>query len=168
MAPKRKSSATSSGVPPTIHEATISAGTGGTVAKGANISENQAVDRRRKLGLDIVVCGADDRANRDKAADIERAACGVGKYIRHGAHPSAGSNSLPHYQPKIRPRQANRFTRLRGKRPHDPMKYFTPELFVELNSDDDAAVDRAEGKWLEAIRKYRLHLKRIGGKLPLH
>src|SRR5947209_15018428 len=46
------------------------------------------------------------------------------------------------------------------------MKFFTPELFVELNSDDNDVVDRAEEEWANALRRYRQHLKRISDKLP--
>jgi hypothetical protein len=47
------------------------------------------------------------------------------------------------------------------------MKFFTPELFAELNSDDDNTVDRAEENWQKALRAYQRHLKRIGDRLPV-
>lgn len=71
---------------------------------------------RRKQGLDIVVCGLSDRSNRNKAADIERAAIGIGGYIRHGAHPSAGKNALPHYQPRTRPPDGHSFYETKGQK----------------------------------------------------
>lgn len=113
--PKRPSKVPAAVTPPRIYEATASTGSAGAVVKGAEITEKVATDRRKK-GLDIVVCGSDDRANRRKAADIERAATGVGMYIRHGAHPSAGTNSLPHYQPKPRPPQGHSFYETKGQK----------------------------------------------------
>lgn len=46
------------------------------------------------------------------------------------------------------------------------MKYFTPELFVALNSADDAAAAAAENQWEIATCDYRTYLCRIEAKLP--
>jgi hypothetical protein len=100
---------------PKIHEATITTGSAGSVTKGHEITERDAINRRKK-GLDVVVCGQDYRANRNLAASIERAATGVGKYIRHGAHPSAGPDALPHYQPKTRPPDGHTFYETKGQK----------------------------------------------------
>jgi hypothetical protein len=115
VTPKRRPKTAAAVTPSKIFEATASTGSGGAVVKGAELSEKDAINRR-KSGLDIVVCGSDDRANRNMAADIERAATGVGKYIRHGAHPSAGTNSLPHYQPRPRPPLGHSFYETKGQK----------------------------------------------------
>ena len=115
MTPKRRPKTAATDIPLKIFEASATTGSGGAVTKGAEINEKDAIDRR-KSGLDIVVCGSNDRANRNKAAEIERAATSVGMYIRHGAHPSAGTNSLPHYQPKTRPPQGHSFYETKGQK----------------------------------------------------
>jgi hypothetical protein len=46
------------------------------------------------------------------------------------------------------------------------MRFFTPELFVELNSDNDDVIDRAERKWEVARTQYQNYLKSIEKKLP--
>jgi hypothetical protein len=46
------------------------------------------------------------------------------------------------------------------------MKFFTPELFVRLNSDNDDEIDQAEADWEAARKKYQKHFKRIEAKLP--
>lgn len=46
------------------------------------------------------------------------------------------------------------------------MRFFTPELFVKLNSESDDEVDDAEAQW-EATRKaYQKHFRNIETKLP--
>lgn len=46
------------------------------------------------------------------------------------------------------------------------MRFFTPELYVQANSADDAEADRAEEAWEVAIGDYRRHLASIRKKLP--
>ena len=46
------------------------------------------------------------------------------------------------------------------------MRFFTPELFVELNSDNDDVVDQAERKWDVARTRYQKYLTGIEKKLP--
>jgi hypothetical protein len=46
------------------------------------------------------------------------------------------------------------------------MKFFTTELFADLNSQDEDVVDRAEEKWEAAIKGYREHFRKIEEKLP--
>jgi hypothetical protein len=46
------------------------------------------------------------------------------------------------------------------------MKYFTPELYVEFNSDDPAVADTADADWERATADYRQHLRKIVGRLP--
>lgn len=46
------------------------------------------------------------------------------------------------------------------------MKFFTPELYLRYNSDDDAEADQAESQWEAAIRCYRSHLKELAPSLP--
>jgi hypothetical protein len=46
------------------------------------------------------------------------------------------------------------------------MRFFTPQLFVDLNSDDEAVVERAEQQWEAARKEYREHFRRIEERLP--
>ena len=46
------------------------------------------------------------------------------------------------------------------------MRFFTPELFVELNSPDEDVVDRAEEKWEVGDREYQAYFKSIEANLP--
>jgi hypothetical protein len=46
------------------------------------------------------------------------------------------------------------------------MRFFTPELYVQFNSPDDAEADRADEAWEAATRAYRQHLDRIRDRLP--
>jgi hypothetical protein len=80
--------------PPSIHEAELSVEFTGAVDYGAEISEAQAI-ARRKVGLDIVVRGTDRAANRRVAGRIEMA---VGNAIPHFPHRTAGAYALPHWQ----------------------------------------------------------------------
>src|SRR5947209_20609895 len=80
--------------PPQIFEASL--GTNGSVVKGQPITQAQA-EARRRMGLDVVVCGPNLSANRSLAGTIETGA--NGKARRCPPHASAGSNALPHYQP---------------------------------------------------------------------
>lgn len=45
------------------------------------------------------------------------------------------------------------------------MKHFTPQLYVEFNSNDAAIADWADAQWEQAISDYRSHLQQIRGKL---
>jgi hypothetical protein len=38
------------------------------------------------------------------------------------------------------------------------MRFFTPELYVRYNSQDDAEADRADADWERALRDYKKHL----------
>lgn len=87
-----------------IFEATT--GSFGAVVKGKEISEVDAVTRRR-AGLDVVVCGSVLAINRHIAGMIENQA--NGKYKRCPPHPKAGQHALPHYQPEIRPPEGHTF-----------------------------------------------------------
>src|SRR5262249_19032870 len=91
-------------VAPKIHEATL--GGAGSVRKGPEITQAEA-EKRRKAGLDIVVCGPDRVTNRLLAGKIERNANGKAKCCF--PHPSAGSRSLPHWQPDPRPPDGHSF-----------------------------------------------------------
>lgn len=46
------------------------------------------------------------------------------------------------------------------------MKYFTPELFATLNSDDRNVVRKTSARWDQAVAEYKRHLKSIQRKLP--
>lgn len=51
---------------------------------------------------------------------------------------------------------------------NDPesMHYFTPELFVQLNSPDSKAVATAMAAWDKASEAYRNNLEKVRGELP--
>src|SRR5262245_20821528 len=85
--------------PPTIHEATLASGCSGLVEYGAVLTIDAAV-KRRQQGLDVVVRGAEARANRAKAREIETA---VGQPIIEDApHAKAGPHALPHFHQRSR------------------------------------------------------------------
>ena len=46
------------------------------------------------------------------------------------------------------------------------MKYFTPELFVRLQSSDADTADKADEEWEGALMRYRRRLDRIRSDLP--
>jgi hypothetical protein len=46
------------------------------------------------------------------------------------------------------------------------MRFFTPELFIRFNSDDDKVADRADEDWESAIREYRSHLDGLRDQMP--
>ncbi|MFL6216686.1 MAG: DUF4085 family protein [Blastocatellia bacterium] len=46
------------------------------------------------------------------------------------------------------------------------MRFFTPELYLQFNSPDEAVADRADEAWEKAIHKYQRHLQSIRPKLP--
>jgi hypothetical protein len=46
------------------------------------------------------------------------------------------------------------------------MKFFTPELLIRFNSEDDAEADRADAEWEEALRAYRHHLDALRDRMP--
>jgi hypothetical protein len=80
---------------PTLHEAERLAGPSGGVLRGAEIERAMAILRRRS-GLDVVVCGADIKANRALAASIESAVGPCRRGVPHSRH--AGPLALPHFQ----------------------------------------------------------------------
>ena len=47
------------------------------------------------------------------------------------------------------------------------MRFFTPELYIQFNSADDAEADRADEGWEHAIRDYRRHVDRFRSDLPV-
>src|SRR5579871_1602472 len=85
--------------PPTIHEAERAAVPSGAVLRGAEIDVATAI-ARRQAGLDIVVCGADLKANRSLAASLESAVGPCQRGVPHTRH--AGPLALPHFQ-QVRP-----------------------------------------------------------------
>jgi len=91
--------------PPKIHEAALAPGRSGAVFRGKEMSVDEAV-ARRKDGADVVVCGADAKANRALARQIEE---GVGPSLRQWPHRRAGPAALPHFQPVTRPPQGHTF-----------------------------------------------------------
>jgi hypothetical protein len=88
--------------PPTIREATR---VPGGVRRGAVLTYIQAVARRR-LGLDIVVCGDDTPANCNEAMRIEAA---VGPCKHQGPHRGGGMFALPHWQQRSRSPEGHSF-----------------------------------------------------------
>ena len=93
----------------TIHEA--DRGPSKSVEWGPEIDFAAAVIRR-KNGLNVVVRGNDDRANRDLARRIEEA---VGPWIEHGAHRTiVGHCALPHFQQQTVPPGEHTFFEEKG------------------------------------------------------
>jgi hypothetical protein len=46
------------------------------------------------------------------------------------------------------------------------MRYFTPELYLQFNSENDEVADRADAAWEKAVEEYRHHLLAIRDKMP--
>ncbi len=46
------------------------------------------------------------------------------------------------------------------------MKFFTPQLYVEFNSDDPTIADRADREWESAIVDYRRRIGHLGSRMP--
>lgn len=80
---------------PTIHEAEREGGPSGAVLRGAEIDLTTAIARRQG-GLDVVVSGAEPKANRALAASIESAVGPCQRGVPHSRH--AGPLALPHFQ----------------------------------------------------------------------
>jgi hypothetical protein len=83
--------------PVTIYEAERIPGPDGTVERGAELEEDEAIVRL-KGGQDIVVCGAQRRANRNKARELTEAA--FGGFVEDLPH--EGRMALPHFHPPNR------------------------------------------------------------------
>ena len=94
--------ASTSSVPalPAIHEATRATDGSDAIVRGAELTQAQAI-ARRKAGGDLVVCGSDTPRNDRLAHDIEEAAAEGQPIIYHGPH--GGPLSLPHWQQKVPP-----------------------------------------------------------------
>lgn len=46
------------------------------------------------------------------------------------------------------------------------MRFFTPELYVQFNSSDNEAADRADQTWEKALQEYQRHLDAIRHEMP--
>lgn len=90
---------------PVICEATCATDGSDAVIRSAELTQTQAIARRR-AGGDIVVCGPDTFRNDQLAYDIEKAATGR-EPIYHGPH--GGPLSLPHWQQKVPPPKGHSF-----------------------------------------------------------
>jgi hypothetical protein len=53
-----------------------------------------------------------------------------------------------------------------GKPSKGTMRFFTPDLYLRVNSADDVVADRADLDWESALEKYREHLAEIQDRLP--
>ena len=91
---------------PIIYEATRATDGSDAVIRGAELTRDQAI-ARRKAGGDIVVCGSDTPRNDRLSHDIEEAAAEGKPIIYHGPH--GGPLSLPHWQQKVPPPEGHRF-----------------------------------------------------------
>lgn len=89
-----------------IYEAVRATDGSDAVIRGTELTQAQAVDRR-KAGGDIVVCGPDTPRNDRLAHDIEAAAASGKLIIYHGPH--GGPQSLPHWQQKTSPPEGHSF-----------------------------------------------------------
>jgi len=76
------------------------------VLRGTEIDVATAIARRRS-GLDVVVCGANLKANRALAASIESAVGPCQRGIPHSRH--AGPLALPHFQQAAPPPAGHTF-----------------------------------------------------------
>lgn len=92
--------------PPAIHEAEREAGPSGAVLRGTEIDLATAIARRR-MGLDVVVCGVDLKANRALAASLESAVGPWQRGVPHTRH--AGPLALPHFQQATPPPRGHTF-----------------------------------------------------------
>ncbi|MBW3542779.1 MAG: hypothetical protein KY476_21160 [Planctomycetes bacterium] len=45
------------------------------------------------------------------------------------------------------------------------MRFFTPDLYLQLNARDDKTAEDTHQQWETAIVQYRIHLTRIGARL---
>lgn len=102
---KRKKPQTAPAEPPKIHEATLEPGPSGLVLRGAELTLEEALGRR-KAGGDVVVRGDNLKANERLARQIEAA---VGRYKQEPPHKESGPHALPHFQPSPRPPQGHTF-----------------------------------------------------------
>jgi hypothetical protein len=111
MAKKKAAASAPPAAPPVIHEAIRLPN--GSVQRGGVLTEEQAI-AQRQAGDDVVVCGADQKANRRLAGYIERTANGSAKACF--PHASAGANALPHFQPDPRPPDGHTFYETRRRK----------------------------------------------------
>jgi hypothetical protein len=51
------------------------------------------------------------------------------------------------------------------KRSERRMRFFTPNLYMRYNSDDEGIANRADGEWEKAIRAYKKHLERFSARM---
>jgi hypothetical protein len=77
----------------------------GGVRRGSPLTRPQA-EARRRVGLDVIVCGDDTLANCLAAEVIERA---VGPCYHDGPHAAGGLQALPHWQQRSPPPQGHSF-----------------------------------------------------------
>jgi hypothetical protein len=54
-----------------------------------------------------------------------------------------------------------------GRLDLNTMQYFTPELLLQLNSTDEAVVDRAMKGWKKAVTEYKKAVREVGRQLPV-
>jgi hypothetical protein len=95
----------------TIHEAQRIHDGSGVVAAGRIIDEATAIQIRQQNG-DVVVCGKDEKANRQQALTIEAA---IGPWLRQNKHTnSAGPQALSHFQQKAPPPDGHTFYETTG------------------------------------------------------
>jgi hypothetical protein len=52
------------------------------------------------------------------------------------------------------------------KPPEQIMRFFTPDLYVRFNSQDDTVADRANDEWEQAIEHYERHLATFKDRMP--
>jgi hypothetical protein len=48
------------------------------------------------------------------------------------------------------------------------MRFFTPELYLRFNSDDDRVADEADNEWERTLTAYRRHVEAIEPQMPVH
>jgi hypothetical protein len=143
----------------------MSSGPLGAVEYGAQISEQDAIQKRRSA-LDIVVRGLDQQANRKVAQGIEEA---VGPAIPDPPHKRAGPHALPHFHHPPKVAESRRSFVLRDdqlKSQEEAMKYFTPELLERFRSQDDQVASVASDEWEKRLKEYEDYLCSVRSQLP--
>jgi hypothetical protein len=102
---KTRSNSAGTGGPSTVHEAELTSGSSGEVLYGRELSEDEAI-QRRKAQENIVARGPDRKKNKALAQKIEAQ---VGPYVLHSPEEAAGPRALPHYQQEDREHAGHAF-----------------------------------------------------------
>jgi hypothetical protein len=118
---------------------------------------------RRRAGQDVVVCSKDVDANRRQAFAIESS---VGPCKRGEPHDLAG----PHSAALSAASEAAGRTHVLRNRPaqseEETMKYFTQDLIVRGQSQNDTELNEVEALWDENCARYAAYVDSVRDRLP--